>query len=270
MVNGWTARRHGAEPVSSGAAVPDGRDDNDVVWVYAITANAAPELLSGLTGVAGEPVRAVTEADLSAVVGTVTDATGSGKPLASLLVGLTAIESAGRAHHEVVARLAADNPVLPLRLATVYPDDTTVRRLLGERHGELSALVESFRGTQEWGVKVFMESHDPLIGPAGEPDSPASLEPLLAQTEACVEEVGHALSDIAVATRRRPSPDPRFGADSGWLVLNGAYLLDAERAGEFAEIVESATAAHAGIRADVTGPWPPYSFVDGQELLPAA
>jgi hypothetical protein len=69
-----------------------------------------------------------------------------------------------------------------------------------------------------------------------------------------------------VATRRRPSPDPRFGDDSGWMVLNGAYLLDVERADEFAEIVASVAAEHAALRADVSGPWPPYSFADRQEL----
>jgi hypothetical protein len=200
------------------------------------------------------------------VVGTVSDTTHRGRPLASLLVGLTAIEAAGRAHHQVVARLAEDNPVLPLRLATVYPDDPTIRMLLAERHGELAAMLESFRGTQEWGVKVYVQPLDALIAPADEQDCLPSLEPLWAQAEACAEEIGQALSDIAVAARHRPSPDPRFGADSGWMVLNGAYLLSGEHAREFAEIVESATADHAALRADVTGPWPPYSFADEQEL----
>jgi hypothetical protein len=200
------------------------------------------------------------------VVGTVSDKNHGDKPLTSLLVGLTAIETAGRAHHQVIASLAQDNPVLPVRLATVYPDDATIRSLLTQRHSELAVMVESFRGTQEWGVKVFVEPEDPFTGPASDEDSLFPLDSLWVQAEACAEEIGHALSDIAVATRHRPSPDPRFGADSGWMVLNGAYLLEAERAGEFAEIVESVTAEHAALRADVTGPWPPYSFADGHEL----
>jgi hypothetical protein len=272
MEEGRKVRYHSVCPGRSpaSAAAPGDQDEDSVVWVYAVTTDTGPEQLSGLTGVAAEPVRVVTEAGLSAVVGTVSDATHCGKPLASLLVGLTAIESAGRAHHQVVAHLAEDKPVLPLRLATVYPDDATIRALLAERHGELTAMLESFRGTQEWGVKVYVQPYDPLIGRADEPDLPPSLEPFWMEAETCAEEIGHALSDIAVATKHRPAPDPRFGADSGWVVLNGAYLLDAERAGEFAEIVESATAGHAVLRADVTGPWPPYSFADGQELLPLA
>jgi hypothetical protein len=76
----------------------DGRDGGNVVWVYAVTAEVGTDELSGVTGVAGEPVRAVTDAGLSAVVGTVGDIGHGDKPLTRLLVGLTAIETAGRAH----------------------------------------------------------------------------------------------------------------------------------------------------------------------------
>lgn len=265
-LNGSVARSVFCRCRSRAAEPAGGQDASGVVWVYAVTADVDAEQLSGVTGVAGEPVRALTESGLSAVVGTVSDNTHRNKPLTNLLVGLTAIETAGRAHHEVIASLAEDNPVLPVRLATVYPDDATIRRLLAQRHAELAVMVESFRGTQEWGVKVFVDPDDPFTGPADDQDSLPLLEPLWVQAEACAEEIGQALSDIAVATRHRPSPDPRFGADSGWMVLNGAYLLEAERAEEFAEIVVSVTAEHAALRADVTGPWPPYSFAEGHEL----
>ena len=242
-----------------------GQDASNVVWVYAVTTEVGTEQLSGVTGVAGEPVRAVSNAGLSAVVGTVGDTSNGDRPLTRLLVGLTAIETAGRAHHQVVASLAEDNPVLPVRLATVYPDDATIRRQLAERHTELAVMVESFRDTEEWGVKVYADPYGQPIGPVI-PDDLPSLESLWLQAEACAEEISQALSDIAVATRHRPSPDPRYGADSGWMVLNGAYLLETERADEFTEIVASITAEHAALRADVTGPWPPYSFAETGEL----
>src|SRR6266481_4362669 len=42
-----------------------------VVWVYAVTPDSGAQPQSGVTGVAGEPVRVVTEAGLAAVVGSV-------------------------------------------------------------------------------------------------------------------------------------------------------------------------------------------------------
>ena len=46
------------------------------------------------------------------------------------------------------------------------------------------------------------------------------------------------------------------------MILNAAYLLRGDRAGEFLAAAHALAGAQVGIRADVNGPWPPYSFVD--------
>jgi hypothetical protein len=51
-----------------------------------------------------------------------------------------------------------------------------------------------------------------------------------------------------------------------WIDRWSVYLLDTERAAEFGGLVQRLTEEHAGLRADVTGPWPPYSFVDRHEV----
>ncbi|WP_010596283.1 GvpL/GvpF family gas vesicle protein, partial [Rhodococcus sp. P14] len=45
-----------------------------------------------------------------------------------------------------------------------------------------------------------------------------------------------------------------------WMVLNGTYLVDDDRADEFARAVEELRKEYRGIRLELTGPWPPYSF----------
>lgn len=257
-----------------------------VVWVYAITGDLKPEQLAGLTGVGGEPVRAVTEAGLTAVVGSV-DAQAFGEQArTSLLSDLASIERLGRAHHQVIACVAAESPVLPLRLATVYPDDQTVRTLLGQSGAEFMVILESFRGTEEWGVKVYAGAGDEAPdGPAAQPgdvtapqddltsaqgDVTAPQDALGSQVEvpnrddaeACAEVIDRALSGIAVATRRQAAADPLFDGPEKWLVLNAAYLLNSDRADEFAAVARALARAHEGVRADLTGPWPPYSFAD--------
>jgi hypothetical protein len=44
------------------------------------------------------------------------------------------------------------------------------------------------------------------------------------------------------------------------MVLNGTYLVDDDRADEFASTVEELGKEYPGIRLELTGPWPPYSF----------
>lgn len=247
-----------------------------MVWVYAISNDADPARLSGLTGIAGEPVRLVTEAGLSAVVSSVSDASFWVRTLPGLLADLNAMEAAGRAHHRVISRVAGSGPVLPMRLATVYSDDETIATLLLRRYAELTIMLESFRGTQEWDVKVYLRpwtgaGDDVWPGMTGGLDSvyaaseagEAYLEvPPWPTLEACAEQISQKLSRIAVATRRRPSPLPIPADDSGWIVLNSAYLVDTEHASRFSAIVGSVTTAYSALRAVVSGPWPPYSFAD--------
>jgi hypothetical protein len=46
------------------------------------------------------------------------------------------------------------------------------------------------------------------------------------------------------------------------MVLNAVYLLSSERAAESGDTVQKLADEHSTLRADVTGPWPPYSFAD--------
>jgi hypothetical protein len=227
-----------------------------VVWVYAVASRLDSEQLSGLAGVGGEPVRTICEDDIHAVVGSVDAAAFGESSIASMLGDLVGIEPIGRAHHEVVATIAAQCPVVPLRLATIYPDDDTVSALLAEHHAELTELLESLRGTQEWGVQVYLR---PAVGEA-EPQQP------WLEAEARAEQVDRVLSDIAIVSRRQPAPYLRPGSVCGWMVLNGIYLLDADRAAEFTSIARQFAAEHAALRVEVTGPWPPYSFVDRDDV----
>jgi Gas vesicle synthesis protein GvpL/GvpF len=138
-------------------SAPDG-SASEVVWVYAVTADLDADQICGLTGVAGEPVRVVSEADdagpggrppgaprIGAVVGSVDDAVFGEESLTSLLTDLTSVETVGRAHHKVIASTASAGPVVPLRLATTYPDDATIRALLAARRAELAEMLQDFR-----------------------------------------------------------------------------------------------------------------------------
>src|SRR5260221_13620566 len=74
----------------------------------------------------------------------------------------------GLAHHKVIASTASAGPVVPLRLATTYPDDATIRMLLAARRAELTEMLQDFTGRQEGGVKLYVEpwARDPHDGSA--------------------------------------------------------------------------------------------------------
>lgn len=248
-----------------------GAQHGDPEAFRALCRDTQPRLLRyqvcGLTGVAGEPVRVVTESGLGAVVGSVNDKQFGEQSRGRLLANLTRIEMVGRAHHKVVASTASAGPVVSLRLATTYPDDATIRTLLAARRAQLTTMLPAFSGRQEWGVKVYAKPWaDAASGPSatvpGEPGPRPGREWRSLTADAWAEKIGQALSAIAVATRRNPSPGPPPDDRTRWPLLHAAYLLSTERAAEFGELVQALTAQNDALRADVTGPWPPYSFAE--------
>ncbi|MEU9872903.1 GvpL/GvpF family gas vesicle protein [Actinomadura sp. NPDC048021] len=70
------------------------------------------------------------------------------------------------------------------------------------------------------------------------------------------------LADHAVASRHHPPQDPRLSGRAGTQILNVAYLLDEEQVEGFLAVARAADQRLAGIEVEVTGPWPPYSFIE--------
>ena len=85
-------------------------------------------------------------------------------------------------------------------------------------------------------------------------------EPRWRQAAACAQRIDDTLSDLAIAVRRHPAPDPRLMAASGRLVLDGIYLLAAEHAAGLPGLVHGLAASQDRVAAEVSGPWPPSSF----------
>lgn len=68
------------------------------------------------------------------------------------------------------------------------------------------------------------------------------------------------LAGLAVSACRHRPQDKKLSGNPGWMVLNGAYLVDDTRAAEFVAAVDTVRANTPGFRLELTGPWPPYSF----------
>ncbi len=92
-----------------------------LTYLYAVVPAAAGA--PHVAGVDAEPPRIVVEGELGAVVGSVAPERFDEDGLAAGLEDLGRLEELARAHHGVVAALADDGPVAPVRLATVFRVD---------------------------------------------------------------------------------------------------------------------------------------------------
>ncbi|MFE5895639.1 GvpL/GvpF family gas vesicle protein [Streptomyces sp. NPDC056462] len=248
-------------------------------------AEATQAQLADLRGVAGAPVALVRSGGLAAAVSEVPGEEFSESALKSRLEDLDWLESTARAHHLVIETLAARVTVLPLRLATVYLDESRVEQMLSERQEAFAELLDRFDAHVEWGVKVYAE-----VPPASESAAPSAApgsstadaapgraylrtrrqhrqahEDTRRAAEEAVRRTEERARGLAVE-RSRHRPQQGTLADArGENLANDAYLVPRHLAAEFRERMLHAADDLPGVRVEVTGPWAPYSFATPAE-----
>ncbi|MEU4313805.1 GvpL/GvpF family gas vesicle protein [Nocardia sp. NPDC024068] len=246
--------------------------------MYAVVGgDEIPATLDEVAGVAGEPPRTVTAGRLAAVVGSVPLEVFGDAPLRRNLEDLDWLEAVARTHDAVVSVLLRQGAVVPLRLATVFLDDDRVRDLLHERRDDFESALALVRGRTEWGVKAYCDRAARTAAVA-ESDSPgtgtgrgtaylrrrraqlSAQETVERDAAARAEDIHRRLVRGSAAGRCQPLTDPVLSGTRDWMVLNGTYLVDDTRTDEFADTVRELGTALTGIRLELTGPWPPYSF----------
>ncbi|MGV9302394.1 MULTISPECIES: GvpL/GvpF family gas vesicle protein [unclassified Nonomuraea] len=243
-------------------------------YLYAVTRDLGLKVPEGLVGVAGTPVRAVAHAGLVAYVSTVPLSLFGAEPLRRSMEDLDWLGRTARAHHHVVEAVAEGCPAAPVRLVTVYSGDDQIRQLLSRRHDDFVEVLARIADRQEWGVKAYVDLSaaappEEETVQAGGPgaaylrrrrQSIRGREESWRKAAARAEEIHEALSSLAIGSRRHRAQDPQLSGRSELMILNGAYLVERDRAGEFTRAVEGLRGQ--GVDVELTGPWAPYSFTD--------
>ncbi|AQS66635.1 GvpL/GvpF family gas vesicle protein [Streptomyces pactum] len=248
-------------------------------YVYAVCRPFGAALQSQLTGVAGDPPRLLPHGDLVAVVSHVPEADFCEEALRAHLEDLDWLAGTARAHQQVIDALTAVTTPLPLRLATVFRDDSGVRVMMEERGEAFRRTLERLDGRVEWGVKVYVEAEpEQAAGPERPAPKPASGRDYLRQrrmrtranddlwsrAEDFATRLHGTLATRADDARLHAPQNPRLSGAAGRNVLNAAYLVRRDVSEEFVEMVDRTKDDAPGIRVELTGPWAAYSFA-GEE-----
>ncbi|QOV34361.1 GvpL/GvpF family gas vesicle protein [Streptomyces ferrugineus] len=247
-------------------------------YVYAVCRPFRSALQAQLTGVAGAPPKQLTHHGLVAVVGTVPEADFTEAALRAHLEDLDWLTATARAHQQVIDALTAVTTPLPLRLATVFRDDSGVRTMMEAREEDFRRVLDRLEGQVEWGVKVYVETDAAESAEAAEPGRPEAkaesgrdyLRRRRMQTRAREDVWQHAtafagrlhekLSAFAEDSRLHAPQSAALSGASGQNVLNAAYLVPRADSEEFVELVDREKDDAPGIRVELTGPWAAYSF----------
>jgi hypothetical protein len=221
------------------------------VWVYAVTGTAGVSSPGAARGVAGGPVRAVTEAGLTAIVEDVPlDAFGE-SALRRNLEDLAWLETAARAHHRVIDAAARDGPVVPMRLATVYRGEEGVRAALADRAADFRGALSRIGTQREWGVKAYAvpprTAAPPAPGtppPASAPSRASARPPPGTRPPTSAPSPASAPSPVSAASPAdAPSGPPAPGAGAAYLRRRREQISGQEEARR--ATLEAARAVHA-------------------------
>ncbi|OQQ14693.1 gas vesicle protein [Streptomyces sp. M41(2017)] len=241
--------------------------DDAGLYVYAITRAGRP-LPPGTSGVGSPaaPVRSIRQGRVAAVI---SDAPSK----------LRARRRDLLAHQDLLLRLSARGPVLPMRFGMVASDEETIRGQLAAREADHLVVLEHLSNAIEVNVKV-LSAQDALASVVAEDKNVRRLRDTLRRQpgyEASLrlgEAVAAALDSRALDAGRHVlrelAPRARAvaqGPDVQGCVLNTSFLVPRTDSDAFLALARDMAHEHRNrLQLRLSGPLPCYSFVSAERV----
>jgi len=186
------------------------------------------------------------------------------------------VSRAAVAHEQVVESFRTATALLPMKLFTIFSSDDRALRDLQARQRAIGSVLRRVMHHDEWGVRVVLGRDVPAgAAPTPKRQRAASGADYLARKKAARDrvtelvarsrDVTSALFDALAArsseARRRSAAE--LPAAGRTLLLDCAFLVPRSSAPRFRAAVgrEARGLARDGYELTLTGPWPPYSFM---------
>jgi Gas vesicle synthesis protein GvpL/GvpF len=283
---GRTTERRASPPDRVPAPERGAPSTGDGIWAYCITRSRETPTSDG---VRGTRVERIEEGGLAVLVSRVPLSEFGEDGLRRNLNDLDWLERVARDHEAVLERTLELGTIVPLRICTIFSDEGGAARMLAEQRTTLETALDALDGRQEWGVKLTVD-RAALEAAARERAPDISDDELEGQSaggaymlrrrqerqlrEAAdrlaggiAEDVHARLQDWAADAVVNPPQNPELSGHEGDMLLNAAYLVEAEKVERLHELVAELRERHRGLgaRLELTGPWPPYNFVPRTE-----
>ena len=169
-----------------------------------------------------------------------------------------------RRHADVLAEAQAVQTVIPMRFGCVFSNPTEVKAFVVEREERLQEALERLHNRSEFSVRVRFEGQGADSELEGVPAGVANF------LRKAARDVEHAPRPDGIADRIHAHLS-RFAGEAmrnlpleADLMMHATYLVTVASEDDFREEIRKLSGEfHAlGIRIEVSGPWPPYHFVD--------
>ena len=185
------------------------------------------------------------------------------------------------AHEHVIESFLSANALLPMQLFTLFNRDDRVVQHVRSDGAHIRRILKRVENRLEWGLRLtYAEPKGPRSlarrsrDVAESAGSRSGAEYLarrrdvldvnrrrLRAARAAADRVYTSMSRLAADSRRRTSLER--AAPGSRLLLDAAFLVPAAKSGAFRAIARQQTRElrEAGVSVSLTGPWPPYNFI---------
>jgi len=193
---------------------------------------------------------------------------GFADPLQERMEDIDWLAAAGLRHQRVVGELARQAATLPARFGTIFLSVESLQKDIKVRRAELNRSFRLIAATDEWGVKIFRAPRPavPRVATVSGADYlRRKAEEFSARKEGGSRELPARIKSFAAELKkmaRAVAPGGEVSRGQADLEWQAAVLLPRKAKPRFDRAVRRfAQASNQAYRIEVTGPWPPYSFV---------
>ena len=196
-------------------------------------------------------------------------------PLARRLSDLDWVSRAAVAHDAVVERFITADAVLPMKVFTIFTNDERAIAKTRSDWDRIEALLKDVSGQVEWTLRLMFDQRRAPAAAAA-PRTSSGRSYLLAKQKQYTETAAQrrlvrqraagvvaALTAVARDVRQRPLTSTATSGSR--LLLDAAFLVPRRHERRFRAAVarETRRLAPEGYAVHLSGPWPPYSFIEG-------
>ena len=239
------------------------RTSNDrLLYLYGISANNPKVKTTGsLPG--SEAVESIEDSGLTAWFSRVPE-TEFGEKLASNMENLEWLSAASVRHQRTVSHISEVVTILPARFGTVFKSEQSLLEHIRAEKGRLQETLERIEGTEEWGVKLFLNPSppaSPIEATSGHDYLRAkAMVQVKKRTELDPDVVEFARELQAIAADSAPAGKVSSGQNN--LEWQASFLVRKKDRPKWDTMLKRYATRWADRREiQCTGPWPPYSFV---------
>ena len=227
-------------------------------------------LLSGMKGILDMEIYAISFADIGVVVSEV-------KKSSLITDKKNAIEYAG-----VIEALSQHFTVLPVRFGSILESEDNLRKMLESNYTEIQSNLQKVEHKYEYGLKVFCDSEKIVAELISKSENAVNINENSASIptqsiyrdwmnkklkEHRIEEslLGYVDTVIALFTEdlvRLNAVNKIRKMISATLIIDAVFLLEKVHKDALVRIVSDLQNQHPNLNFVLTGPWPPYNFVE--------